>query len=110
MTPPTSGAHWRDIDLRLGRTAISLNTSASEVALDDGERLRYDRLLLTTGAEPRRLSIPGSELDGVVYLRTVEGSDALRGRLDRGGKVVVPLRDSLGEEREGDRACFRALL
>jgi 3-phenylpropionate/trans-cinnamate dioxygenase ferredoxin reductase component len=79
----------RDIDLRLGRTAISLNTSASEVALDDGERLRYDRLLLTTGAEPRRLSIPGSELDGVVYLRTVEDSDALRGRLDRGGRVVV---------------------
>ena len=48
-----------DIDLRLGRTAVSLDTSGREVVLDDGERLRYDRVLLSTGAEPRRLSIPG---------------------------------------------------
>src|SRR5438093_9850398 len=43
----------QSIDLRLGRTAMSLNTSAKELVLDDGERLRYERLLLTTGAEPR---------------------------------------------------------
>jgi 3-phenylpropionate/trans-cinnamate dioxygenase ferredoxin reductase subunit len=78
-----------DIDLRLGRTAVDLNTSAAEVTLDDGEILRYDRLLLTTGAEPRVLTIPGRELDGVMYLRSVEDSDALRARLDRGGAVVV---------------------
>jgi 3-phenylpropionate/trans-cinnamate dioxygenase ferredoxin reductase component len=78
-----------DIDLRLGRTAVSLNTAARELALDDGERLRYDRLLLTVGAEPRRLSIPGAELEGVLYLRSVADSDALRARLDRGGAVVV---------------------
>ena len=47
-----------DIELRLGRTAVSLDTAISEVALDDGERLRYDRLLLATGAEPRRLADP----------------------------------------------------
>jgi 3-phenylpropionate/trans-cinnamate dioxygenase ferredoxin reductase component len=78
-----------DIELRLGRTAVSLNTGARELALDDGERLRYDRLLLTTGAEPRRLSIPGGELDGVLYLRSVADCDALRERLGRGGAVVV---------------------
>ena len=43
----------------------------------------------TTGAEPRRLAIPGATLDGVLYLRTVEDSDRLRERLDRGGSVVV---------------------
>lgn len=79
----------QDIELRLGRTAVSLNVAGRELALDDGERLRYDRLLLATGAEPRRLSIPGGELDGVLYLRSVADSDALRGRLDRGGAVVV---------------------
>ena len=78
-----------DIELRLGRTAVSLNVAGSELALDDGERLRYDRLLLATGAEPRRLSIPGGDLDGVLYLRSVADCDALRGRLDRGGTVVV---------------------
>jgi 3-phenylpropionate/trans-cinnamate dioxygenase ferredoxin reductase component len=78
-----------DVELRLGRTAVSLNPAGSELALDDGERLRYDRLLLATGAEPRRLSIPGAELDGVLYLRSVEDCDALRDRLDRGGAVVV---------------------
>jgi 3-phenylpropionate/trans-cinnamate dioxygenase ferredoxin reductase component len=78
-----------DIDLRLGRMAVSLNTAAREVALDDGERLRYDRLLLTVGAEPSRLSIPGGELEGVLYLRSIADSDALRARVDRGGAVVV---------------------
>jgi 3-phenylpropionate/trans-cinnamate dioxygenase ferredoxin reductase component len=88
----------QDIELRLGRTAVSLNASADEVALDDGERLRYDRLLLATGAEPRRLPLPGAELDGVVYLRTVEDSDALRERLDRGGHVVVVGAGWIGAE------------
>ena len=87
-----------DIELRLGRTAVSLATSSREVALDDGKRLRYDRLLLTTGAEPRRLAIPGAELDGVLYLRSVQDSDALRERLDRGGAVVVVGAGWIGAE------------
>jgi 3-phenylpropionate/trans-cinnamate dioxygenase ferredoxin reductase component len=88
----------RDIELRLGRTAVSLDSSSRELALDDGERLRYDRLLLTTGAEPRRLSIPGAELDGVLYLRSVQDSDTLRQRLDRGGAVVVVGAGWIGAE------------
>ena len=78
-----------DIELRLGRSAVSLNAAGSELTLDNGERVRYDQLLLATGAEPRRLSIPGGDLDGVLYLRSVADSDALRARLDRGGAVVV---------------------
>jgi 3-phenylpropionate/trans-cinnamate dioxygenase ferredoxin reductase subunit len=87
-----------DIELRLGRTAEDLDTSARELTLDDGERLRYDRLLLATGAEPRQLTIPGSELDGVMYLRSVEDSDALRARLDRGGALVVVGAGWIGSE------------
>jgi 3-phenylpropionate/trans-cinnamate dioxygenase ferredoxin reductase component len=78
-----------DIELRLGRTALRLDTSHREVELDDGERLSFDRLLLATGSEPRRLAIPGAELDGVLYLRSVQDSDALRERLDRCRAVVV---------------------
>ncbi len=78
-----------DIELRLGRRAVELDLRERELVLDDGEWLGYDRLLLATGAEPRRLTIPGSELDGVLYLRSVADCDVLRGRLDQGGSVVV---------------------
>jgi 3-phenylpropionate/trans-cinnamate dioxygenase ferredoxin reductase subunit len=77
------------IELRTGATVTALDPGRQEVVVDGGERLRYDRLLLTTGAEPRRLGIPGAELDGVFYLRSVEDSDALRERFDRGGSVVI---------------------
>jgi 3-phenylpropionate/trans-cinnamate dioxygenase ferredoxin reductase component len=87
-----------DIELHLGRTAVDMDASLREVALDDGERLHYDRLLLATGAEPRRLAIPGGDLDGVYYLRSVEDSDALRARLDRGGVAVVVGAGWIGAE------------
>jgi 3-phenylpropionate/trans-cinnamate dioxygenase ferredoxin reductase component len=86
------------IELRFGRTAVGLDTSAEVLTLDDGEELGYDRLLLATGSEPRRLEIPGAELDGVHYLRTFADSDALRERLDRGGAVVVVGSGWIGSE------------
>jgi 3-phenylpropionate/trans-cinnamate dioxygenase ferredoxin reductase component len=87
-----------DIELRLGRTALRLDTSDREVELDDGERLSFDRLLIATGSEPRRLTIPGAELDGVLYLRSVRDSDALRERLDRCRAVVVVGAGWIGAE------------
>jgi 3-phenylpropionate/trans-cinnamate dioxygenase ferredoxin reductase subunit len=86
------------IELMLGRTATALDPSEHVVTLDGGEALRYDRLLLATGAEPKRLPIPGAELDGVLYLRTVEDSDALRERLDQGGRMVVVGAGWIGTE------------
>jgi 3-phenylpropionate/trans-cinnamate dioxygenase ferredoxin reductase subunit len=88
----------QDIELVLGRTAVGLDPAARAVELDDGQRLAYDRLLLTTGAEPRRLAVPGAELDGVLYLRTVEDSDELRRRMARGGAVVVVGAGWIGTE------------
>jgi 3-phenylpropionate/trans-cinnamate dioxygenase ferredoxin reductase component len=87
-----------DIELRLGRRAVGLDLSSNEVALDNDERLHYHRLLLTTGAEPRRLSVPGADLDGVLHLRSVGDSDVLRERLDRGGAVVVVGAGWIGAE------------
>ena len=88
----------QDIELRLGRTAVSLDTANAQLKLDDGEELSYDRLLLATGAEPRRLELPGAELDGVFYLRSVQDSDALRERIDAGGAVVVVGAGWIGAE------------
>jgi 3-phenylpropionate/trans-cinnamate dioxygenase ferredoxin reductase subunit len=77
------------IELLLGRTAVALDAAAQTVALDDGQELHYDRLLLATGAEPRTLDVPGASLDGVHYLRTLDDSDALRAQLEHGGRGVV---------------------
>jgi 3-phenylpropionate/trans-cinnamate dioxygenase ferredoxin reductase component len=87
-----------DIDLRLGRAVADIDLAGSAVALDDGEGLRFDRLLLATGAEPRRLTIAGSELDGVHYLRDTADSDALRERIGRGGAAVVIGAGWIGSE------------
>jgi 3-phenylpropionate/trans-cinnamate dioxygenase ferredoxin reductase subunit len=87
-----------DIELRLGRSAVSLDPSGRQVTLDDGERLRFDRLLITTGAEPRHFSVPGGRLGGVLELRTVGDSDALRDRLDPGARMVVVGGGWIGSE------------
>jgi 3-phenylpropionate/trans-cinnamate dioxygenase ferredoxin reductase subunit len=86
------------IELRLGTTAVSLDATANELRLDDGEALRYDRLLLTTGAEPRRLQIDGAQLEDVHYLRSVDDCDALRNRIARGGALVVVGAGWIGAE------------
>ena len=78
-----------EIELRTATTVERIDPGASEVVLADGEWLGYDRLLLATGAEPRRLSLPGGDLDGIHYLRTLPDSQRLRERIERGGKLVV---------------------
>ena len=78
-----------DVELRPSTVVASLDVADNVVVLADGERVGYDRLLLATGAEPKRLPIPGADLAGVHVLRTVADSDALRDVLDTGGRLVV---------------------
>jgi 3-phenylpropionate/trans-cinnamate dioxygenase ferredoxin reductase subunit len=77
------------IELLTETTVTRVDARGSRVLLDDGRELVYDRLLLTTGAEPRRISIPGAELEGIHYLRTLADCDAIRPRLDAGGRLAV---------------------
>ncbi|SEI02559.1 MULTISPECIES: FAD-dependent oxidoreductase [unclassified Leifsonia] len=84
-------ASWyldNNVDLHLGTRVSDLDPSGS-VTTDDGTRYRFDRALLATGSTPRRLPIPGADLDGVVSLRTVDDSDRLRDTLQRGGRRIV---------------------
>jgi 3-phenylpropionate/trans-cinnamate dioxygenase ferredoxin reductase component len=78
-----------DVDLRLGVTVTALDPAARQVSLADGGTVGYDRLLLTTGAAPRRLSAPGADLDGVLYLRWVGDSERLAATLQADGQVVI---------------------
>jgi 3-phenylpropionate/trans-cinnamate dioxygenase ferredoxin reductase component len=83
---------WYDkqnIELRTGVRVEALDPAAHTVTLATGERLGYDELLLTTGSVIRTLPVPGTDLVGVHYLRRIEHSDALRGVLVEGARVVV---------------------
>ncbi|MGK5530582.1 NAD(P)/FAD-dependent oxidoreductase [Streptomyces sp. URMC 129] len=69
------------VELHLGQPAVAIDREAREVSLGDGARVPYDALLLATGAEPRRLGVPGTDLAGVHHLRRLAHSDHLRGVL-----------------------------
>jgi NADPH-dependent 2,4-dienoyl-CoA reductase/sulfur reductase-like enzyme len=77
------------VDLRLGSRVTSLDRAARQVRLEDGSAVGYTRLLLTTGASPRRLPVPGADLAGLMYLRTLADSEALLAALRQGGPVVI---------------------
>ncbi|MCU1645760.1 MAG: thcD 1 [Nocardia sp.] len=77
------------IELLLGRRATRIDTHFRRVELAGGTALHADKVLLCTGTSPRRPDIPGLDLDGVHFLRTVEDSVAIRDRLGRGGSVVI---------------------
>src|SRR5215213_7601986 len=79
----------RQIELRMSTTVERIDPAARRVALAGGETLDFDRLLLATGARPRVVSLPGAELDGVLSLRTVSDSEAIRERIDAGGRLVT---------------------
>src|SRR5215467_5877624 len=80
------------VDLREGVTVTAIDRGTATVATSgpggDGE-LSYDKLLLATGASPRRLDFPGSDREEVLYLRTIGDSDRLRSAFQPGTRVVV---------------------
>jgi len=79
----------QQIELRASTVVTGVDPGASEVTLSSGERIGYDRLLVATGAAPRRLSVPGADLDGVHYLRSVTDADTLRHAIGPSSEVVV---------------------
>jgi 3-phenylpropionate/trans-cinnamate dioxygenase ferredoxin reductase component len=79
----------QNIDLRLGVRVVALDREAHDVELDGGELLHYDKLLLTTGSSVNELNVPGADLGGVRYLRTMDDSTALRSALTTDSARVV---------------------
>ncbi|MEV7685456.1 NAD(P)/FAD-dependent oxidoreductase [Streptomyces bungoensis] len=71
-----------DVELHLGQTVDRIDRAAKTVHFgDDGTLVHYDKLLLATGAEPRRLDIPGTGLAGVHHLRRLAHAERLKGVL-----------------------------
>jgi 3-phenylpropionate/trans-cinnamate dioxygenase ferredoxin reductase component len=86
---PADQLRANQVELWLGVRAQAIDPSAGTVLLDDGEILPADRVLLATGASPRRLKVPGSDLEGICYLRTADDALQLGRRLRWQAPVVV---------------------
>ena len=85
--PDWYGTH--DVELLLGTAVTRIDRASRKVTLSGGERLRYGKLLLATGSSPRRLRLPGADLDGVLYLRRAADSDRIRDTFASASRVLI---------------------
>lgn len=97
LQPPAYYAD-HDIELWLGVRATGLDPSARTLDLADGRQLRYDKVLIATGASPRRLVVPGADLAGILYLRTLHDARELRRHMGTARRVVVVGTGFIGAE------------
>ncbi|USQ77638.1 NAD(P)/FAD-dependent oxidoreductase [Ornithinimicrobium cryptoxanthini] len=78
-----------DVTTRLGEEAVAIDRDAHEVELAGGERIAYQELVVATGATPRRLPLPGSDLSGVLTLRRIADSDAIKEAIAAHSRIVI---------------------
>ena len=85
-------ADWyadHDVELRSGAGVVTIDPGAHAVTLDSGEELGYQKVLIATGGRNRRLGIPGGDLPGIHYLRTVAECDAIKQEAQPGRRAVI---------------------
>ena len=78
-----------DVELRSGATVRGVDPAAHAVTLDSGEELAYQKVLIATGGRNRRLRLPGAELPGIHYLRTLAECDAIKREAVPGRRAAV---------------------
>jgi 3-phenylpropionate/trans-cinnamate dioxygenase ferredoxin reductase component len=78
-----------NIDLQLGRQAVRLDRAVKKVHLDDGQVLEYSKLVLATGSRVRRINVPGADLEGVSYLRSIADVAALQDKMQPGARLAI---------------------
>ncbi len=86
---PASWYADHDVELRSGPIVAAVDPAAHTVTLESGEELGYQKVLVATGGRNRRLTIPGADLPGIHYLRTVAECDAIKREAVRGRRAVV---------------------
>jgi 3-phenylpropionate/trans-cinnamate dioxygenase ferredoxin reductase subunit len=87
-----------DIDVWLDHRAVGLDVANKTLVFTDGERATYGALLLATGAEPIRLTVPGADLPHVHVLRTLSDSDTLIAHAGSAHRCVVVGASFIGLE------------
>ncbi|HQY87071.1 MAG TPA: FAD-dependent oxidoreductase [Tepidisphaeraceae bacterium] len=96
------------VTLRTGRRATQIDVDRHLVSLDNDEQILFDRLLIATGAVAKHLTIPGANLPGVHYLRTLDDADRLLNTIES-AKLQGHFHD-LVDERAGRRLRGRAVV
>jgi 3-phenylpropionate/trans-cinnamate dioxygenase ferredoxin reductase subunit len=85
-------AEWYDkaeIDLRTGVRVTAIDRSACDIITETGDRIAYDRLILATGGEARRLPLPGADLGGVHVLRTLAETEDLAASFQDARSIAI---------------------
>jgi len=90
FTLPDEWFIQHQVELRTGRRASLLDTARRMVALDNGEEIAFDKLLIATGASPNRLKIPGADLPNVFYLRSLTDADRLHNAIEKAQREGRP--------------------
>jgi 3-phenylpropionate/trans-cinnamate dioxygenase ferredoxin reductase subunit len=88
----------RGVELMTSTRVTGIDAGLEELLLEGDRRLGYDCLLIATGAVPRRLGVPGADLDGIHYLRTLADSEQIGARFAPGRRVVVVGSGWIGAE------------
>jgi 3-phenylpropionate/trans-cinnamate dioxygenase ferredoxin reductase subunit len=86
---PASWYEEHDVERPGQASAATVDTTAGTVLLDSGQELGYQKLLIATGGRPRRLGLPGADLAGIHYLRTVADCDAIKRDARPGRRAAV---------------------
>jgi 3-phenylpropionate/trans-cinnamate dioxygenase ferredoxin reductase component len=86
---PTHFYETASVDTRLGLRVTRIDRAARTVTLSDEVTLSYDYLIIATGARARRLALPGTDLHGILELRTVADAEQLKAALHPGAKLAV---------------------
>lgn len=86
---PQTAYEKAEVDLKLGVRVQSIDRKSKIVRLENGEELHYDKLALTVGARPREIFLPGSDKEGIFYLRNLNDADRIRGYVGQGKHAVI---------------------
>ena len=95
---PAGWYEQHDVERLVGSGVVVIDTTAHTVLLGSGQELPYQKVLIATGGQNRRLRLPGADLPGLNYLRTVADCEAIKGEAVAGRRAVVVGMSFIGSE------------
>lgn len=98
LVRPADFYQSNQIDTRFGSPVVGVEVADRALEIEGGDRIAYDKLLITTGSRNRRIPIPGIDLDGVLDLRIKKDSDRIREHATSGSKAVIVGMGFIGAE------------